>query len=188
MAALPWEERRSRVRSFHFEKDRLLCLGAGWLMMKGLGILRESELRFGENGKPFAPGYPAFNLSHSGEWVLLAVDDNDVGCDIEQVRFVNGLRMGRIVFTDRELREIENARDKTGVFFDLWTKKEALLKCMGKGFHREAKSVEVCSGLFRDGEEAYYLRTRRFADYTLSVCSRKREFSVEPEFVDLGKI
>ena len=165
--------------------DRKRSIAGGVLLRYFLGDTVISGNGF---GKPVAQNGICFNLSHSGEWVLLAVDDNDVGCDIEQVRFVNGLRMGRIVFTDRELREIENARDKTGVFFDLWTKKEALLKCMGKGFHREAKSVEVCSDHFLDGGEAYYLRTRRFADYTLSVCSRKREFSVEPEFVDLSKI
>ena len=178
-------QRLQKTLRYRMPDDQKRCIAGSVLLRCFLGDTAILDNGF---GKPVSESGICFNLSHSGEWVLLAVDDRDVGCDIEQVRYVNGARMGKIVFTDRERQLIENAPDKTGAFFDLWTKKEALLKCMGKGFHREAKSVEVCGDCFADGEIAYYMKTRRFADYTLSVCSVNPGFQMKVVFVDLKSI
>ena len=59
-------ERMEKAGRFRFERDRLLCVGAGFLLLEALGLRDESALRYGENGKPYLPGGPAFNLSHSG--------------------------------------------------------------------------------------------------------------------------
>ena len=178
-------QRLQKTLRYRMPDDQKRCIAGSVLLRCFLGDTAILDNGF---GKPVSESGICFNLSHSGEWVLLAVDDRDVGCDIEQVRYVNGARMGKIVFTDRERQLIENAPDKTGAFFDLWTKKEALLKCMGKGFHREAKSVEVFGDCFADGEITYYMKTRRFADYTLSVCSVNPGFQMKVEFVDLKSI
>ena len=93
-----------------------------------------------------------------------------------------------VELTDAEQESIRAESDRLGRFFEFWTKKEALLKCMGKGFHREAKSVEVCGDRFADGEITYYMKTKRFADYTVSVCSVNPDFQMKVEFVDLKSI
>ena len=178
-------QRLQKTLRYRMPDDQKRCIAGSVLLRYFLGDTAILDHGF---GKPVAENGVCFNLSHSGEWVLLAVDDRDVGCDIESVCFVDAARMGKIVFTDRECRMVETAPDKTGVFFDLWTKKEALLKCMGKGFHREAKSVEVCGDRFADGEITYYMKTKRFADYTVSVCSVNPDFQMKVEFVDLKSI
>ena len=87
-AAMP--QRADRAGRFRFEKDRLLCLGAGFLMTEALGIRSEAELRYGEYGKPFAPGYPAFSLSHSGERCILATGTaGTIGADLEEINRVH---------------------------------------------------------------------------------------------------
>ena len=178
-------QRLQKTLRYRMPDDQERCIAGSVLLRYFLGDTAILDNGF---GKPVAENGVCFNLSHSGGWVLLAVDDRDVGCDIESVCFVDAARMGKIVFTDRECRMVETAPDKTGVFFDLWTKKEALLKCMGKGFHREAKSVEVCGDRFADGEITYYMKTKRFADYTVSVCSVNPDFQMKVEFVDLKSI
>ena len=178
-------ERLMKAERYKMPDDKKRCIAGSVLLRYFLGDTAILDNGF---GKPVAENGVCFNLSHSGGWVLLAVDDRDVGCDIESVCFVDAARMGKIVFTGRECRMVETAPDKTGVFFDLWTKKEALLKCMGKGFHREAKSVEVCGDRFADGEITYYMKTKRFADYTVSVCSVNPDFQMKVEFVDLKSI
>ena len=178
-------QRLQKTLRYRMPDDQKRCIAGSVLLRYFLGDTAILDNGF---GKPVAENGVCFNLSHSGGWVLLAVDDRDVGCDIESVCFVDAARMGKIVFTDRECRMVETAPDKTGVFFDLWTKKEALLKCMGKGFHREAKSVEVCGDRFADGEITYYMKTKRFADYTVSVCSVNPDFQMKVEFVDLKSI
>ena len=178
-------QRLQKTLRYRMPDDQKRCIAGSVLLRYFLGDTAILDNGF---GKPVAENGVCFNLSHSGGWVLLAVDDRDVGCHIESVCFVDAARMGKIVFTDRECRMVETAPDKTGVFFDLWTKKEALLKCMGKGFHREAKSVEVCGDRFADGEITYYMKTKRFADYTVSVCSVNPDFQMKVEFVDLKSI
>jgi phosphopantetheinyl transferase len=76
------------------------------------------ELRRGERGKPMlaAPG-PAlhFNLSHSGELVLIAVcQDREVGVDVQRMRRRSG-------------------RKRSAEFYAEWTKREAIAKCHGVG-------------------------------------------------------
>ena len=80
-------ERMRKANRFRFEKDRLLCLGAGILLHEALGISDEALIRYRKNGKPFAPGYPAFNLSHSGQWCLLAANGicRQIGVDVEEI-------------------------------------------------------------------------------------------------------
>jgi 4'-phosphopantetheinyl transferase len=87
-----------------------------------------------ESGKPFIPGAPGFSISHSGEVVVLAVaGDGEIGIDIEKIREVD------IDDFSRDLPEIANLslhydEDRIrGLFFDCWTRKEAVLKGCGKG-------------------------------------------------------
>ena len=114
-AALP--RRAARARRFWFEKDRLLCLGAGVLMTKALGIRNEEEIRYGKNGKPFLPGGPAFNLSHSGEWCVLATGGmKAVGVDIEEINLAQ-IDLAPAVYTNAEQRWM--AGDPMNRFFRL---------------------------------------------------------------------
>jgi 4'-phosphopantetheinyl transferase len=104
-------------------------------------------------GKPFL-AKPAqalqFNLSHSGRHSLIAVaEDRSVGVDIEMSRPMSdllGVAMG--VATTREidlLRQLP-AGEMHSSFFDLWTRKEALLKAIGRGFLVDPRQVEVGIG------------------------------------------
>lgn len=178
-------QRLQKTLRYRMPDDQKRCIAGSVLLRYFLGDTAILDNGF---GKPVAENGVCFNLSHSGGWVLLAVDDRDVGCDIESVCFVDAARMGKIVFTGRECRMVETAPDKTGVFFDLWTKKEALLKCMGEGFHRPAKSVDVSGVSFVDGNRKYYLRTVVFADYVISACAADTDFEMEIEFVDLRQL
>lgn len=77
-----------------------------------------------------------FNISHSGNYVVMAVTMNGkVGIDIEHRPInsdVSSLKeMAQIVFSESEQLLIN---DNVNNFLLLWTKKEALLKAVGTGF------------------------------------------------------
>ena len=172
-AAMP--ERAARAGRFRFEKDRLLCLGAGWLMMKGLGIRRESELRFGENGKPFASGYPAFNLSHSGAWCILATGEGQaIGVDIEEINEKH-TDVAHHVYTAPELHWMEE--DPLNRFFQLWTWKESVMKATGSGLKLEPRSFEVLPFARGEGirmqEKTWYARGGAWDNCMFSVCTEE---------------
>lgn len=175
-------ERAEKARRFRMPDDRRRSIAAGLLLQR---LLPGEMITANEYGKPVSENGAQFNLSHSGQYAAMALGKAEVGVDLEAVRPVETLKMGKIVFCQSELELLQGASDRIGVFFDLWTKKEALLKCMGKGFHRGAKSVDVSGDRFCEDGVTYYLKTYRFSDYVMSVCSTENSFPAAPEFIDL---
>lgn len=174
-------ERLQKADRYKMPDDKKRCVAGGVLLRHFLGDTRIMDNGY---GKPIAENGPAFNLSHSGDWIALAIGEDEVGCDIEKPKFVSYEKMGRIVFTENELAKIRGAQDKMSAFFTLWTKKEALLKCMGEGFHRPAKSVDVSGEEFSENGVTYRLKTYVFADYVISVCTEGEDFAEEIEFIE----
>ena len=73
-------------RRLAYDRSRSgLTLGAGLLLSSLLGVHADADLSMGAYGKPFLTcGKPEFNLSHSGEHVLLGVSDQPIGVDMER--------------------------------------------------------------------------------------------------------
>ena len=107
------------------------------------------EFSYSPHGKPSCQKLlpVEFNVAHSGELALIAVArEQSVGIDIERIRTGLDLHgIGEQVFTESELIEVaQRAPDKqTEAFFDLWTRKEAWLKCIGEGFLGSPEKIHV---------------------------------------------
>jgi len=132
--------RMEKARRFRFERDRLLCIGAGLLLQRFAGIHDESELSTGPYGKPFSPGGPAFSLSHSGDWCALVTGEDDIGMDIEKTDEKN-ISVASAVFSSGERDWMEE--EPVERFYTLWTLKESLMKAVGLGFRLPPDSFEV---------------------------------------------
>ena len=89
-------------------------------------------LATGPNGKPYLPGGPEFNLSHSGPVALFVVAKFPVGIDVEAYRpLEHGL--APLVFTTAErayLASLSKPERETAVVRG-WTRKEAVIKAQG---------------------------------------------------------
>jgi 4'-phosphopantetheinyl transferase len=110
------------------------------------------ELESTEHGKPVLrhDGGPWFNVSHSGEWILVAISDaGEVGVDVEQIRAVPNLEAIASHYFAREewqaIRSLPPA-DRTRAFFACWTRKEAYLKAVGMGLARSLDGFCVSVG------------------------------------------
>ena len=73
-----------------------------------------------------------FNISHSGDFVTLALSDDEVGCDIQEIRPYNP-RVAKRNYCPEETAFIENSENKDESFIKLWALKESILKFTGKG-------------------------------------------------------
>jgi 4'-phosphopantetheinyl transferase len=162
-------EERQRADRFLREVHRSRFIVGRGMMRAVLGRYcdlppERLQLQYGANGKPeLAPIHGArrgggalhFNLAHSGEVGMLAVTRcGPVGVDIEQVR--NDLQFQQLVarfFSEREAAEFSklSPEQQPAAFFNLWTRKEALLKAMGEGIGHSLNLVEVS---FLPGEPA----------------------------------
>ena len=156
-AALPLlsPDRRARALRLRRPGPRRQSIGAGLLLRYVFGPRAPSCT---EAGKPYFPGERCFSLSHSGTWAALAVDDRPVGIDV-QVFAVPREALARRVLTAAE-RQWLAAVGESGFAF-LWSRKEAVLKCLGTGADRPLSSFSVLP------EERPVLDGTSFALHTL---------------------
>lgn len=175
-------ERAERVSRLKKIGDKKRCIAGGLLIKKLLPGVAAARNKF---GKPVDKNGAFFNLSHSGNYAILASSDFEIGCDIQKIEYINSAKTGKIVFCKNEMQLLRNSRDKLGTFYDLWTKKESFLKCIGEGFHRSPKSADVSRDFFEENGEIYYFKTYRFSDYVISLCSLTNDFPKTIEFIDL---
>jgi phosphopantetheinyl transferase len=115
--------------------DQNNYLAARWLLYRLAqkdGIHHSfGDFTIGKNGKPYIPGFPSFNISHCNGLVVLAMSENSIGVDVENIDTKFQLDAFRDVFSPKEIADIENHGAKA--FFYYWTIKEAVLKCTGEG-------------------------------------------------------
>lgn len=110
------------------------------------------QFRTGRHGKPALVGSgPGFNLSHSGTVVMVVVASagREVGVDIERIRPVSDVAsLYRSMACGDEVDAWDAlASDQwDAAFFDLWTRKEAVIKATGDGFSREPAGFCAGSG------------------------------------------
>lgn len=141
-------QRRQKIDTLRFQKDRRLSLAAGHLLEQGLQELgvEEYEIQYGEYGKPYLQNIPDlhFSLSHSGNYAVCVFYHRPVGVDIQQIRPVSPALLKRVC-TQEERRFLE-AQDPEKVpeaFCRLWTAKESFMKLEGRGLRIIPKTIEV---------------------------------------------
>ncbi len=132
--------RRDKIERLAHDGDKLKSACAGLMVKKFFG---DKEIKLNEYGKPYIENGKRFNLSHSGDYVVLALSEFEVGCDVEVTRDADYKRLGKIVFHENELKKLDETEDKKAYFFKLWTSKEAFIKCLGEGFHFNTSGLDL---------------------------------------------
>jgi 4'-phosphopantetheinyl transferase len=104
-------------------------------------------LVFVEGGgrKPELRDHPSlhFNLSHSGDFVLIAVGAAPLGVDIEAIRELDRRALAEMNFHSDERAALERSTDARAAFFQIWAHKEAFLKATGIGLTDQLTSINV---------------------------------------------
>jgi 4'-phosphopantetheinyl transferase len=146
-----------RAQRFVFDRDRRRYVAAHRALRAVLteeaGLGPGEEFILGPNGKPSLSrgGAASFNLSHSGEWAVIAVAHGaDIGVDVEVPRSMDDLdELAQQHFGAAELRELyrtSDPGDRLAAFFRGWTRKEACLKAIGSGLTIQPASFHVGLG------------------------------------------
>ena len=158
---LPEQRRAAYARS-----RSKLTLGAGLLLSSVLNVRRDEDLIFGQYGKPLlTKGAPHFNLSHSGEHVLLGVSDDLIGVDMEQVdRKVPEAVQKRVCLPQ------ERGLDSLQVF----TRKECAMKLTGQGFSLPLGDIDTTRD-YRWQEKDHRFSTVEKEGYVISVLSSEMD-------------
>ncbi|MEE0968365.1 MAG: 4'-phosphopantetheinyl transferase superfamily protein, partial [Clostridia bacterium] len=146
-----------------------------------LSILTNREelppLARNEFGRPFFDGAasPVFSISHTNGLVVCSIIRNNtsmIGVDCEKLYTKNPTLLAERFFAPCERKYIIRSDDTAMAFTEIWTKKEAYIKLLGKGLSVPLSSFDVMSDM-HIGFETFIID-----DVVVSVCTEREQFHV----------
>lgn len=162
------KEELSKYKCLNVKKEKTASL---ILKRKYIG-----DYYLGDKGKPLSRD-KFFNISHSHDVVILGISPLPIGVDIELVRDIDE-KLKKYISNQEEEKYITTNKN----FFEVWTSKEALSKCIGLGI---SMRIETIPGLPINGhkqykEKDYYTKTLSYKDYVIAiVLESKEDFDIE---------
>lgn len=146
-------DEKERAARFHFEVDKNRFIVSHGALRNILGRYlhqNPAELTFSVNpyGKPaLVNSTLEFNLSHSGDFVLIAVTQGrKIGVDVERIRQgISSHVIAQQYFSKAEVAELQSLplEQRESAFFICWTRKESYIKAQGLGLSLPLESFDV---------------------------------------------
>lgn len=181
------DRRRIEAEQRKNQKERRLYLAAEILLNRslekvGAGLTLPAVYERNAHGKPYltpSDGY-FVNWSHSGEYVVCAVSDREVGIDLQRMdrEPAKSLIKKTLQPEERCCYESLPESERTRLFYQYWAAKESYLKTLGTGFYTPLQTfyVRMDGGqprvIQRKSGENYECRLLDFVDdrYVAAVC------------------
>lgn len=169
LQAMRSQARRESFLAGHWQARKLV---ARWL---GVRSARISLASFAD-GRPSVcldddPVPLSLSLSHSGDWLAVALGEVAVGVDVELPRRLRDIdALAGFMFSRSDLQRLQaaDAGERERVFLELWALNEARVKRTGEGLHPrasrelgvrpcDAAGAQVLTWRFRNGALALAL-------------------------------
>lgn len=145
------ENEQKRAKKFRFRKDHDLfvigrCITKILLAYYTDRSPESVKIIPDSFGKPTCEMNLFFNISHSDDQLLLGFSNSEIGVDIERIdSTVDTEGISKSHFSEIELQKMMTCpSDKRAeTFFEIWTKKESLIKGIGKGLSIPLQNFNV---------------------------------------------
>jgi 4'-phosphopantetheinyl transferase len=205
LAALPGVE-QERIGRYRRVADRIRALTAAILPRVAITrrgqraadqqrALDQIQLPRSKTGKPFYAEDPAFcfNVSHSGHLVALALSAAPIGVDCEHIQTLRDWHgIAKRFYTAAEQRWLEAAEpdEKVNRFYELWSRKESLLKATGDGLSGAISEVSVNpvgqepTHITFQGRDWFIRAYQTQPGYSVALCSHSTRLPGAPICVD----
>ncbi|MCD1125680.1 4'-phosphopantetheinyl transferase superfamily protein [Jinshanibacter sp. LJY008] len=180
-------------------KRRQQFISGRWLlaelMFHQLGCSELPAVLTSDNGRPIFidAGLPDFNISHSGEYIMVALTQNArIGLDVEHIRPRRKLmELAQYSFSDNEYQWLRNLPEskQTDGFWQLWTLRESVLKLSAKGVW-QMKQIQVMpqeKKLFADFQPELFCITSRHQDIAWAISTNLPIQHIESWLADSEK-
>ena len=156
-------KKRASIQRLLFYRNRMNSLSGLRLLNicaqdEGLEKFKLSDVQHPHTGKPFwenNSGFYDFNISHSGNFILIVASTTlKVGVDVEAIRQLKYLSFKRVM-SQKELVQIQQ---RPVLFFDLWSKKEAVIKAANTVGLARMSDVKLKQDMAMLDEETWCLK------------------------------
>jgi 4'-phosphopantetheinyl transferase len=188
------EDKRKKVECYQNKENAYLSLFAEFLvryvLIQNYQINnKDIQLKYNEDGKPELAGIKNlhFNISHSGQWIVAAIDSSPVGIDIEHVAQID-ISLFKNLFSSEEYCSLieKTIPAQVPFFYELWTLKESYIKQTGAGLSlpldyftmqvSDNKQVAlILSGKQQDS--LFFKQYEIDTQYKMAVCALNNSFS-----------
>lgn len=169
---------KAKIDKKKLRDDKNRTLAGAFLLKTGMekmGLKTDVLIYSADKGKPYIDGL-FFNISHSGDKAVCAFGTSEIGVDIEKIKPLSDRLMKKIALPS-ERAKISAAKQ----IVRLWTRKEALAKCVGTGLGEEIFRTDLSEDVVCYNGMTYRLKSFELGEYMLSVCT---EFDFPPEKIE----
>ncbi|WP_225035706.1 4'-phosphopantetheinyl transferase family protein [Winogradskyella sp. SM1960] len=143
-----------RAERYRLVKDKnrfVICRSILKFVLAKEKQIHISEVQFEKNSKhkPYlkADKTMFFNVSHAGDYAIIAIGKCDLGVDIEYISpDFNYMDILPSVFSDEEISFLQDSKFERQIFYKFWTRKEAIVKAIGKGIDDDFLKIPVLDG------------------------------------------
>ncbi len=152
-----------KIMRYRKWEDRHRALFGKIMLRRGLDDhgLKDFDLKnltYNKLQKPELPGTTQFNISHAGNVVICAFNTEGlIGVDVEIIKPVT-LEDYEFIFDTDTFRQLRQARDQEGAFFEAWTIREAILKAEGSGLTEDAKKIIYKDGVAKFKDQRWFIK------------------------------
>jgi len=177
METLISDKRLIKLNKYRFLWDKKRSL-FGEILVRFLAInkynIRNIDIKIVYNhyGKPSIENIPDFhyNISHSGNWIVCATGEFEVGIDVQEIKPIE-LDVAKRFFTKQEYIQLlsKNETEKLSFFYELWTLKEAYVKALGNGLSipLNSFSIEITDSMYTCLSNVVENKKLEFMQYTI---------------------
>ncbi len=143
-----------------------------------------NALKTNFHGKPYIDDELQFSFSYTTKKVAIAVaSKSPIGIDLVMVSTLSILDF-EDYFTQQEFQFIQKNENPLMAFYKLWTRKEAVIKCLGKGFYIDLNAFDCSNNEFFLEHKKLHLKTFAFENHILSIASevfpnQRNDYSIE---------
>ncbi|HUM53051.1 MAG TPA: 4'-phosphopantetheinyl transferase superfamily protein [Chitinophagales bacterium] len=174
----------------HWQSAQNSLLGKIILLfaLKKIGLsFSLNDLKIGKKDRPFLDATFDFNISHSGNIIVVAlIKSAKIGVDVEKHRSIN-LPLFKKYFDDEEWKSIEQNQEPLKTFFDYWTIKESAIKHDGRGVEILSKTKIQPPKIYCDNNVLFYKQLKINDEYSCAVSS-ELDFQIINEEVFLNDL
>lgn len=178
---LTWEEcktyakllsvdRQEKSLKYINDEKKIISLLSSLLIQYVVDKGTKIEYTYNQYGKPYLVNMEDvyFSISHSGKYIAMIKDTEEVGIDIEEINSFN-IKVAQKFFTKEENNFLIQQNNNISIEgYRIWTQKEAYLKKVGTGFANGGYKLNTLDPNIRQ-----HIKTIQIENYMLTIATEE---------------
>ncbi len=168
------EKRRQLAENLRHKKAALFTIASEAILARSLSLSLPCPYQTDQKGKPFISGCKHFNISHSGDFVVCAVSNAEIGVDTELVPRMTSHIMHKFL-SPAEINQFKALPESAQNAFlcEKWVRKESYLKLSGEGLRKSPASLCFEGDKLLENSQIFCRCFNLTDEQLLAVCSKK---------------